>query len=328
MDVSTLPFCNVCLGSTDIDYQAYNIAISGIVLAVVGAVGMVGNLVVIVVYCSAQQRIHSTSIYLAALACSDLSMICTAMFLFVLEAWRHHGPSVLARAYALGSPVVFSLSAVFQTTSIYFCCAAAVDCFISVVLPSSIRAICCTSRKAIWTVLILTVLSVIYNVPHCFEIEAIRCVSEGDQLSLQICPTQMRLDPLYYSIYYTYMYTTFMAVGPLLLLVVLNICVVFNVITKGSSGEDTVSLILVVFFFIFCNVIALLVNYLEMALDEQNIIVYLVDLSNLLVVTNSTCNFFVYLIFGAGFRRTLWKLCCGGERVKKKRRDLVIVTVD
>ncbi len=137
-------------------------SLSGILLAIVGFVGLVGNLLVIIVYCSAGQRTKSTSIYLAALACSDFSMICTAMFLFVLEAWRHHGPvgescsnffsspssfsPALARIYAHGSPVVFPLGAVFQTTSIYFCCAAAVDCFISVVLPRSIKESCCTSR--------------------------------------------------------------------------------------------------------------------------------------------------------------------------------------
>lgn len=70
----------------------YNIAVSGVVLALTGAIGLVGNLLVVAVYTCPEQRIFSTSIYLAALAVSDFSMICTAMFLFVLEAWRHHGP--------------------------------------------------------------------------------------------------------------------------------------------------------------------------------------------------------------------------------------------
>lgn len=65
---------------------------SGVVLAVVGMIGLVGNVLVVIVYTSAEQRIYSTSIYLTALAVSDFLMITTAMFLFVLEAWRHHGP--------------------------------------------------------------------------------------------------------------------------------------------------------------------------------------------------------------------------------------------
>lgn len=70
----------------------YNITVSGVILAIVGLIGLVGNLIVIWVYTSKEQRIYSTNIFLAALAVSDFSMICTAMFLFVLEAWRHHGP--------------------------------------------------------------------------------------------------------------------------------------------------------------------------------------------------------------------------------------------
>lgn len=92
----------------------YNVAISGVLLTIVGAIGLVGNVFVMLVYTSPEQRILSTSIYLAALAASDFSMICTAMFLFVLETWRHHGPSILAYLYGSGAPYIFPLGAIFQ----------------------------------------------------------------------------------------------------------------------------------------------------------------------------------------------------------------------
>ena len=72
--------------------KMYNLVISGTVLALIGLVGLAGNLLVVLVYSHLQQRFHSISVYLMALAVSDFLMICTAMFLFVLEAWRHHGP--------------------------------------------------------------------------------------------------------------------------------------------------------------------------------------------------------------------------------------------
>ncbi|KAH7702259.1 Protein FRPR-14 [Aphelenchoides avenae] len=310
------PFCNICMGSTDPEYQMYNIAVSGVVLAITGAIGLVGNLLVVAVYTSPEQRIFSSSIYLAALAVSDFCMICTAMFLFVLEAWRHHGPPVLAYMYGSGAPLIFPLGAVFQTTSVYFCLAAGVDCFIAVVLPKAFKEICCTAGKAKTVVLTMTICCVVYNVPHFFELEAIDCIDarHGGIMSLQICPTGLRMDPMYYTIYYTYMYTTFMAVGPLLFLIILNICVVFCVLKYGASEDsDTISLILVVFLFIFCNFTALLVNFLELTLYEQlkHVIVYLVDLSNLLVVINCTANFFVYLTFGNSFRKSLRKILSG-----------------
>ncbi|VDO72155.1 unnamed protein product [Haemonchus placei] len=45
-----LIFCNACLGSTDPDYQTYNLTVSGVLLAVVGLVGLVGNVLVVRVY--------------------------------------------------------------------------------------------------------------------------------------------------------------------------------------------------------------------------------------------------------------------------------------
>lgn len=58
------------------------------------------------------------------------------------------------------------------------------------------------------------------------------------QISRQICPTDMRKDPVYYAIYYTYMYTTFMAIGPLILLIVLNLFVITCVIKKGTNSGN------------------------------------------------------------------------------------------
>ncbi|KAL6734656.1 hypothetical protein Aduo_005171 [Ancylostoma duodenale] len=315
-----LIFCNACLGSTDPDYQTYNLAVSGVVLAVVGVIGLIGNILVVSVYTHDDHWKHSTSIYLAALAFSDFFLILTAMFLFVLEAWRHHNHPLLAWAYVFGAPVVFPVAAVFQTSSVYFCVAAAVDCFISVVLPESVRQLYCTPRRAKVTCTCIMVICILYNIPHFFELEKVPCIANDETLSAQICPTDIRLDPAYYAIYYTYMYTTFLAIGPLALLILLNVCVVFTVITKGSESDesDTMSLILVVFFFIFCNFTALLVNFMEIILNNPKILVYFVDLSNLLVVINGTANFFCYLCFGASFRHTLKKILSGFWKEKPK----------
>uniref|UniRef100_A0AC34QKR1 G-protein coupled receptors family 1 profile domain-containing protein n=1 Tax=Panagrolaimus sp. JU765 TaxID=591449 RepID=A0AC34QKR1_9BILA len=239
-----LQHCNICLGSTDPKYLTYNMAVSGVLMAVFGMIGLIGNMFVVMTYTSKKQRISSTSLYLAALGASDFGLILTAMFLFVLEAWRHHGHYSLAYLYGRGAP----------------------------------------------------------------------CIENNGEESLQICPTDIRMDPIYYTVYYTYMYTTFLAVGPLLLLIVLNVCVVATVFMKkndDNEGEsDTISLILVVFMFIFCNFTALLINFLELTLYEQlkGTLVYLVDMSNFLIVINGSCNFFIYLIFGKSFRQSFFEL--------------------
>ncbi|KAF8362250.1 frpr-14 [Pristionchus pacificus] len=341
-----LLICSACQGSTDPFYQTYNLIMSGCIMALIGIVGLGGNCLVVRVYLSRTQRIHSSSIYLAALACSDFFLILTALFLFVLEAWRHHNQPSIAWLYVNGTPFIFPLASVFQTSSVYFCVAAAVDCFISVVVPS-LKGMCCTPHRARITVLTIMGFCLLYNIPHVFEVHKVSCWDDtANVTSSQICPTTFRQNVFYYTVYYTYMYTTFMAVGPLLLLIVINICVVSMVVYRsktrppaGKGGEitergtgiaeeaeesDLTSLILVVFFFIFCNSTALFVNFLEMILaanateenPPSNIFVYLVDFSNLLIVVNGTANFFCYLLFGASFKRTLKEILNPRQKLK------------
>lgn len=200
LNVSTLPFCNICLGSTDPKYQMYNMIVSGIILPIVAIIGLFGNIMVITVYSRKEQSVHSTSIYLMALGCSDFCMICTAMFLFVIEAWRHHGYPMLAYLYGKGAPLIFPFGAIFQTTSVYFCVGAAVDCFISVALPQACKEICCTSKKAKVVVAIMAFICFFYNIPHFFEIESVPCIDVRGDESLQICPTAIRMNPVYYTV--------------------------------------------------------------------------------------------------------------------------------
>ncbi|CAI5440719.1 unnamed protein product [Caenorhabditis angaria] len=323
MSNETILSCNLCLGSVDPEYFSYNLAVSGVLLPIIGVVGLIGNILVVLTYLHPDQNIHSTSIYLAALAFSDFFLILTAIFLFCFEAWRHHNHELMAWLYVTGAPMVFPIASIFQTSSVYFCVAAAVDCFIIVVLPESVKTLYCTTKRAKVTCAVLMVLCIVYNLPHFLELESVRCRNDDETLGWQICPTTVRTNEAYYTIYYTYMYTTFLAIGPLALLILLNICVVYTVFSRPDTeaeneGEDITSLILVVFFFIFCNFTALLVNFMELILQDGTILVYFVDLSNLLVVVNGTANFFCYLIFGTGFRITLKKILYG-EKVAKYR---------
>lgn len=70
----------------------------------------------------------------------------------------------------------------------------------------------------------------------------------------------------YTSIYYKYMYSIFLAVGPLVILILINSCIIlFSMVLKLADCDpsDNVALILVVLLFISCNTIALLINIFE-----------------------------------------------------------------
>lgn len=116
-----------------------------------------------------------------------------------------------------------------------------------------------------------------------------------------------------------------MAVGPLILLIALNsVIVVKTVLNKRaqkkrgvapSTDSSTTTLILVVFLFIVCNALSLAVNLLELIDRDSWLLGYLVDVSNLLVVVNSSANFLIYVTFDSQFRVTLSELCAGGDTV-------------
>lgn len=117
------------------------------------------------------------------------------------------------------------------------------------------------------------------------------------------------------------MYTVFLAVGPLILLISLNVIIIYWILSPNrhsdasaevgvhslqvspflvDSAQDTITLVLVVFLFIFCNSLALVINFLETYGVDQYIIAYLVDLSNLLVVYHLlfVCLYFLRRLFG------------------------------
>ncbi|KAK6764662.1 hypothetical protein RB195_024838 [Necator americanus] len=89
----------------------------------------------------------------------------------------------------------------------------------------------------------------------------------------------------------------------------------------GTSAGDTISLILVVLLFIACNAAALLLNTFEAKIVEAigPYINYIVDLSNLLVVFNSSFNFIIYITFSRSFKETLRKYLYDHDQKEDQR---------
>lgn len=70
--------------------------------------------------------------------------------------------------------------------------------------------------------------------------------------SVEVCPAPFRFNPTYMTLYYKYMYSIFLAVGPLFVLIVLNSCIIVFTMLKsdnkgdgedGSEGDDNFALV-------------------------------------------------------------------------------------
>uniref|UniRef100_A0A0K0EIW8 G_PROTEIN_RECEP_F1_2 domain-containing protein n=1 Tax=Strongyloides stercoralis TaxID=6248 RepID=A0A0K0EIW8_STRER len=91
-----------------------------------------------------------------------------------------------------------------------------------------------------------------------------------------------------------------------------------NIFTKSNEIDEKnesspVMLVMVVILFLLCNMVTLIVNYLE---TTENIISFsfqmiLIDVANFLVVFNATANFFIYSLFSKSYRKRLKEVCGG-----------------
>ncbi|CAI4223735.1 unnamed protein product [Auanema sp. JU1783] len=306
-----LPQCGLCEHSLrESHYVLYNLIISGFILPLIGLLGLIGNGLSAFIYSRPDMRC-STNLYLCALGCSDSAVILTGIFLFFVESVRKFSHN-LTRVFGAFSPIVYPMGMTAQTCSVYFTLMAGIDCFAQVCMPGRVREFISSPkfvRKSVFAVLIW---SVLYNIPHCFEAIVIDCYHVGfDGSSWEVCPETMRFNEMYQTVYYQYMYAVFLAVGPLVILVILNTFIICASMfgNSGASKDDTISLVLVVLLFIACNVAALLLNTFEGQIEELigPKINYFVDLSNLLVVFNSSFNFVIYFKFSSSFRTTLFR---------------------
>ncbi|CAJ0610082.1 unnamed protein product [Cylicocyclus nassatus] len=313
-----LPQCGICDHPlSDNNYIMYNIIVSGIILPIIGTLGLIGNGLSAFVYSRREMR-TSTNLYLCALGCSDSAVILTGIFLFFLDSVRKFSLN-LTRLFGLFSPIVFPMGMTAQTCSVYFTIFAGADCFAQVCLPDKVKRTMAETKFIRSSIIFVFIFSVLYNIPHCFEAVVIDCYHEAlGGSSWEVCPETIRYNDMYENIYYKYMYAIFLAVGPLIILVILNTFIIGASIfgAGGTSAGDTISLILVVLLFIACNVAALLLNTFEAKIVAAigPYINYIVDLSNLLVVFNSSFNFVIYVTFSRSFRDTLRKYLYGHDR--------------
>ncbi|KAK0396443.1 hypothetical protein QR680_001717 [Steinernema hermaphroditum] len=325
------PHCGMCqLSQRDHSYTVFNLVLIGFVLPFIGMCGLLGNGLSAFVYSRPAMR-SSTNSYLCALGCSDSAVICTAIFLFCVDSVRRYSLT-LSVIYGALSSFIYPLGMAAQTCSVYFTLAAGIDCFVQVCLTEKLKSLISHPSFVRKSVIGVVLFSIFYNIPHCFEAVVLECWHPQFQNpSLEMCPAPFRFLPSYMLIYYKYMYSLFLAIGPLVVLVILNSCIIFATmfVKKGSDNAntgDTISLVLVVLLFLTCNAAALLLNVLEARLAELlgPRLDYVVDASNLLVVLNSSFNFCIYVTFSSQFRRTL-RQCFSTTKTRPAPRRVLLL---
>ncbi|CAJ0938856.1 unnamed protein product, partial [Mesorhabditis belari] len=312
-------------------YAWYNYLLIIFALPTLSIFGVCTNIINLFIYSRRRMR-NSANTYLLFLACSDFLVILTGLFIFWIDSARSYIPELARAPYTTVYTLPFGYMA--QTCSIYFTVAAAVDCFVKACMRRRSTHYC-TVKNAKNICYCITGISVLYNSLRFPQFNLRKCFHEPSQETIiEICPTT-----LFYTIntiYNVYMYMVLMTLLPFLFLLILNAIIVIRQSVParpafkptqnghtiiepeekiGGTGDDTITMIMVVVLFLMCNTLALFVNIYETLFEpDQLIINYLTDASNFLVILNSSVNCVIYFIFNKDYRLLLLK---HAERVKR-----------
>ncbi|KAK8718874.1 hypothetical protein OTU49_014403 [Cherax quadricarinatus] len=226
------------------------------------------------------------------------------------------------------TPFVFPLALIAQTGSVYLTVTVTVERYIAVCRPLRARSLCTYGRAKIY-VISVAFFSIIYNIPRFWEVSYQECYMNGEKSSFVVA-SELRLNQYYIEIYIMWMYLIVMYLVPFLSLIVFNFFIYQKVRAANLERQHmsrlqqkeislAVMLLVVVTVFFVCNVLAFIINILELL----NITIGLLTMaSNLLVTINSSVNFIIYCIFSKRFRKLFLKMLCSGVLSRVMRRNV------
>jgi hypothetical protein len=304
-------------------YPSFEFWTNGFLLNFVGFFGLLGNILSMIILSRPQMR-SSINYLLIGLARCDTILILTSMLLFGIPAIYPHTGYLRFYYHRLLpdiSPVVYPLAMIVQTASCYLTLTVTLERYVAVCHPLRARALCTYGRARIYVIVIL-IFSICYNIPRFFEVTMREHPDEEFGYINCITATSLRSNHTYLIIYIHWLYLVFIYFIPFLGLMFFN-AMIYQQVRKANRERQRLSrtekreiglatmLFCVVIVFLSCNILALVINIIEVAYDK----IYdpLVKTSNLLVTINSSVNFIIYVIFGEKFKRIFLQLFCKGR---------------
>ncbi|CAL4059958.1 unnamed protein product, partial [Meganyctiphanes norvegica] len=315
--------CSYLLGPHEEGIPTFKFIVYGILVTVIGFLGICGNIISLIVLTRPKMRASSINCCLIGLTIFDLIVLTTSVMMFGLMTLGEYfnNRTMLNFLDSLIPLFIYPVALTAQTGSVYLTVTVTLERYVAVCLPLRARSLITYGRAKIY-VSCVALFAVIYNLPRYFETHLIDCIEDNtDELRKILFPTELRNEPLYKEVYITWFYLLFMYLIPFLSLIVFNIFIYREVRTanhqrnqmsrvqKKEIGLAMMLMVVVIIFFI-CNLLAFVINILELI---EFVVDELTQFSNLLVTINSSVNFIIYCIFGQKFRKYFLKLFCSAR---------------
>ncbi|XP_064114594.1 FMRFamide receptor-like isoform X1 [Macrobrachium nipponense] len=299
--------------------KLFAFTVYGVLLTTIGLLGIAGNLISITILSRRNLR-SSINCCLIGLTFFDMIVTTTSILMFGLSEICEYTGAMTWYAnglYQRVMPFVYPLGMIAQTGSIYLTVTVTVERYVAVCRPLQARSLCTYGRAKVY-VLAVAFFSIIYNLPRFWEVSYQVCRLDNMEEIVIVVPSALRQNVHYIQIYIMWMYLFVMYLVPFLSLMVFNSFIYREVRAANQERKRlsrlerkeiglAVMLLVVVTVFFLCNVLAFIINVLELSrivIDELTVA------SNLLVTINSSVNFIIYCIFGQKFRRVFLKMFC------------------
>lgn len=328
--------------------KACRVIFRGYVVLAFCVFGLLGNCLTILVLKRDPNKESTTVWLLKALACIDNSFLISALLFIASSAiWEKYWINKMSvTLYSLMQLVFRPIASVTQSLTIWIVIHVTIDRYLAICKPlnSSWRNLC---RMKI-TALMLFILVVLFRTPSIFgeliTMHYRRCLSNYTNRSSaenSSCYKQYSNMFTGLEIYNISSYLIFFSIGPLIIIIILNLRMAWALRTLKkkrwqmmqqikTESNIAMMLVLVVVVFIFCQVPSAILQFVQIHRNSHwprlnvnpKVLYCAFQISTALRVLNSSVNFLMYCLISRRFNRTLCRMfTCR----KRKRRQTVMI---
>ena len=308
----------------------YSFVVYTLIVGMLVVVGIVGNCFTAFVFWKGNFG-TSTAFLFMCLSLIDTALLMTVLPLYSLGPFADY-TGRLEKEIGTIRPYVrvymVPLAWLTHTATLWVTVLIAVNRYIIVCLPFRAAQWCTVSKVKIQLAVVL-VFAILYNIPKFAEGIVVHSVSNnGTTHKAYAMNSKLGSDELYNIIYSNVVYTIFMLVLPITILIVLTIRLIAamkahrrmqikmrRLHNQHHDTNVTFVLVIVVIVVIACQLPALVNQVLWNVLPNEarncgGSHFYVRPIANMLVILNSAVNFVIYTLFNKSFRDVLIKNVC------------------
>ncbi|CAG5119073.1 unnamed protein product [Candidula unifasciata] len=280
-------------------------------------IGIIGNLLALLVFRHRDMR-TSTNVYLMSLVVSDTLKLLNDVMYFIIVAISLHNSSLSQKMMSTMYPVahyVFNMSACVTS---WLTVSVAVERYISVCHASRAKELC-TIPRARYVCTIVFVLMSIVALPSAFRYE-MRTVHDRrhNMTCTLVLPTHLGRNTAF-MVPYSWILNSSRGIIPVFILIFLNVRIINELRKERVKGKKftarnriTLMLIVIVFMFLICVTPDAIMSTVfgKGYVDENYLVKGVREITDTLLLVNSSVSFFLYFAMSIVFRSTFFKIFC------------------